>query len=205
MCNLNQIVMIYDLETSGLDPFRNAIMQISACMVEMNQTKGIVPLEAIDLKIRPRDGKRIDSKTLEMQRISEADLMERQTDIEAFEKFVAFINRHNERYNKHDKITLCGFGNSTFHTRFLRNWFDDNCDNFFGAFFRPEEIDIKSIAALSCVNKRPYLRSLDLGTVAGIYGIPFDKNKTYDSRYDLSVICKLFGKVTKTTGLLLPA
>lgn len=199
------MVLFFDLETSGINPIRNAVTQISACAVSIDEEGRLTPLEAINLEICPRDGKEVIQKAIELQGLTTEELPSRLEDSVAFGKFLAFLSRHIDRFDKRNKFSLCGFGNIKFCTPFLRGWFDDNCDGYFGAYFYPEEIDLKVEATKKLLFKRPFVKSLDLGTVASAFGIPFDSEKTHNSKYDLGIICKLFQKINQSSVPFLPS
>ncbi|MBO5856899.1 MAG: hypothetical protein J6Q87_01470 [Clostridia bacterium] len=62
-------ILFYDLETSGLTINENAIIQLGAIMTELDENNKITILDEINIEMRPRPGKIIESIALEVNRL----------------------------------------------------------------------------------------------------------------------------------------
>ena len=123
-------ILFYDLETTGFGFKKCAIIQFAGIMADIGTDNRIRPLEAIDLKMQPRQGKMIDMRALEVNGYSLDEVMSWEDDNTAFMKLIRFLERHVDRNNPMDCIKLCGYSNSHFDSDFLMQWFADNGCSF---------------------------------------------------------------------------
>ena len=118
-----------------------------------------------------------------------------QDDREVFEKFIKFLDKHIDQFNKVDKAILAGYNNTHFDTDFLRQWFIDNNNNYFGSYFWSNSIDVMPEASRYFVHYRPALLNFKLGTVAKAMGIETDKSNLHDGLYDIKLTLLMFKKL----------
>ena len=113
------------------------------------------------------------------------------------EKFVwqKFLDKHIDQFNKVDKAILAGYNNTHFDTDFLRQWFIDNNNNYFGSYFWSNSIDVMPEASRYFVHYRPALLNFKLGTVAKAMGIETDKSSLHDGLYDIKLTLLMFKKL----------
>lgn len=185
-------VLFYDLETTGTDCERFGIIQIAAVMTEVDESNNMTPLGAINLKIRPRPEKLIDDAAFFFNGSSHEELKTLQADEVAFEKFIKFLNKHIDVYNKMDKAILAGYNNIHFDNEFLRKWFADNDNKYYGSYFWSNSIDIMPEVTRYLMHYRPALHNFKLGTVAKAMGIDVQRNELHDGLYDIKLTMKIF-------------
>ena len=94
-----------------------------------------------------------------------------------------------------DKAILAGYNNTHFDTDFLRQWFIDNNNNYFGSYFWSNSIDVMPEASRYFVHYRPALLNFKLGTVAKALGIETDKSSLHDGLYDIKLTLLMFKKL----------
>lgn len=58
--------VVVDVETGGFDPERDALLEIAACIVRMDDFGRLFVAETIDVNVAPFDGANIDPKSLEI-------------------------------------------------------------------------------------------------------------------------------------------
>lgn len=58
--------VVIDVETGGFDPERDALLEIAACIVRMDDFGRLFVAETIDVNVEPFDGAHIDPKSLEI-------------------------------------------------------------------------------------------------------------------------------------------
>lgn len=197
-------LLFYDLETTGFGFEKCAIIQLAGIMVDIDTQNSIKPLEAINLKMKPRQGKIVDKRALEVNNYSVEEIMSWEDDHTAYEKFMKFILKYVDKFNSMDKIKLCGYNNSHFDADFLRQWFIENKDNYFGSYFWTEQIDVMCEAARYLINYRPIMNNFRLGNVAEFLGIKLDENSLHDGLYDVKITLKLFKKILDSGNLIMP-
>jgi len=58
--------VVVDVETGGFDPERDALLEIAACLIRMDDFGRLFVAETIDVNVEPFDGANIDPKSLEI-------------------------------------------------------------------------------------------------------------------------------------------
>lgn len=197
-------LLFFDLETTGFGFNKCAIVQIGAIVVDMDANNNMKPIDAIDLKMRPRAGKYIDQRALEINDFSVDEIMSWQDDHEAYLKFVKFLGKHVDKFNKIDKFHLVGYNNAHFDSDFLRQLFEDNDDKFFGSWFWVDQIDVMCEASRYLVQYRPIMNNFKLGNVAEVLGIPLDPDALHDGMYDIKLTYKIFKKILDSGETIMP-
>ena len=124
-------ILFYDLETTGLHPETASIIQLAGIMTEFTEDNEVKPLGGFNYTMKPRVGREVDSSALDINGYTMEELATFQDDREVFEKFMKFLNKHIDQYNKVDKAILAGYNNTHFDKDFLRQWFIDNNSTYF--------------------------------------------------------------------------
>lgn len=193
-----------DLETTGFWYDKCAIIQLAGIMVDVDDELNLHPIDTINIKMCPAYGKMIDQRALEVTGYTIEQLACFQTQEEGFNKFIQFLDKHIDRFNKIDKCKLVGYNNLRFDQAFLRQWFEDNDNRFFGAYFWSDSIDVLSEASRYLTNYRPAMLNFKLGTVAKTLGIKTDNNNLHDGLYDIALTFKIFNKIVQSKQYIMP-
>ncbi|HUV12052.1 MAG TPA: 3'-5' exonuclease [Acidobacteriota bacterium] len=128
-----------DLETGGLDPEVNPILQLGY-VIEINGR-------------RVREGRIISSgfegceihpEALEVNGLDPKKVEAWPPESEMYEKLIGIVNTFVNRFDKTDKFVIGGF-NVGFDVEFLRAMFKRQKDKYFGAWFAFQFIDPASI------------------------------------------------------------
>ena len=188
-------ILFYDLETTGLHPETASIIQLAGIMTEFTEDNEVKPLGGFNYTMKPRVGREVDSSALDINGYTMEELATFQDDREVFEKFMKFLNKHIDQYNKVDKAILAGYNNTHFDTDFLRQWFVDNNSTYFGSYFWSNSIDVMPEASRYFIHYRPALLNFKLGTVAKAMGIETDKANLHDGLYDIKLTLLMFKKL----------
>ena len=197
-------LLFFDLETTGFGFEKCSIIQLAAIMVDIDAENKLKPLGAINLKMRPRIGKMIDQRSLEVNGYSVDEIMSWKDDHEAYKEFIAFLDKYIDKYDTLNKAKLCGYNNSHFDNDFLRQWFYENGDKFFGSYFYTESIDVMCEASRYLMHYRPAMINFKLGNVASVLGIELDKSALHDGLYDIKVTYKVFKKILESGNIIMP-
>ena len=77
----------------------------------------------------------------------------------------------------------------SFDNQFLRAWFLQNGDKYFGSYFWSNSIDVMVLATPYLASQRSQMENFKQGTVAKALGIEIDESRLHDALYDIQV-CK---------------
>lgn len=185
-------ILFFDLETTGLGYDKAGIVELAAILMEMDDQNNLKTLDKIDLHICPRPNKFIDQESLKINGLTEEIINSYQDDASAFEQFVNFLNKHINQFDKMDKMLLAGYNNNHFDNDFLRYWFKDNNNNFFGSYFWSGSIDLFADVSRYYLHYRPAFKNFKLGTVAKTMGINVNTDSLHNGLYDIILTIKMF-------------
>lgn len=184
---------IFDLETTGLDPKKNGIIQ----------TAGIISLPGgvkhkFNFKQQLFPGQIVDPVALEITGTTPEMIASYADPTKVYKALINLMSKYVDRYNPQDKFIVMGY-NCTFDIGFLRQFFLNNNDKFYGSWFSSYNmIDVHKIfTALRGTGLYPELEALDnmkLATLANHYGIQID---AHDALSDIYATEKLFEIFTK--------
>ena len=184
-------ILYYDLETTGLDERKHGIHQFS-WMLEIDGT--IVNQQ--DYKVRPHPKALLDETALAIGHTTAEMVQSYEEMAKVHKRFVATMQKHVDKYDKKDKIYLCGYNSAGFDNRFLRAWFKQNGDSYFGSLFYGEELDVRTLAAQYLLNRRLGMPDFKLMSVASELGIEVDQSKLHDALYDIYLTREVYKIVT---------
>lgn len=154
-----------DVETTGLDPKVDSILQIAGIIKDEN---GEVPF---NFRIKPYKNLIVDSKVTELTGITQEEADSYPDQAIAFRKFKSLIAPKLSDMN--NRYFIIGY-NVEFDMDFLREWFTFNNDRSYKSLFYFPPIDVMQLAAIVLVGDRPYLRNFKLTTVyEHVLGHPF--------------------------------
>lgn len=170
-----------DTETGGVDCKVNPILQISG-IIEIDG----IEKENFDFKVKPFEGQKVTKEALEVTGFTVEQI---KSDFEEPEKvyadLIGILEKHISKYNKKDKFTFIGY-NSRFDMDFLRAFFENNNDKYFGSWFFFPPIDVMNLSAYSLANSRDKLTNFKLQTVFEALGLILPSNLTWhDAKADI--------------------
>lgn len=184
-------LLFFDLETTGLRPDKNGIHQISGEICIDGETK-----ETFDFHVRPNPLAVIEQTALDVGGVTLEQINEYPPMKEVFKLIIEMLSKYVDKYNKKDKFFLCGYNNASFDNNFLRGFFLQNGDNYFGSWFWSNSFDVMVLATPFLANKRGEMENFKLMTVAKHLGIEIDEAKLHDASYDIYLTKEIFNKVT---------
>lgn len=185
--------VFFDLETTGVDFERSAVIQIGAILDVDGEE-----VDRIDIKMRPHEGANIDSKALAVTGLTIEDLMEDgsrfspQQGYWAFMKFLGF--RPSQRVTIPDRIHRAGYNILGFDNRFLEILGSRAGDNYTFAKFHWPGIDVASIACAGLRGYRGGMKDFKLMSVAKILGLDTE-GKAHDALFDVQVTRDLYYEI----------
>lgn len=183
--------MFFDLETTGLDKVVNGIHQISGCI----EIDGVVA-EYFNFKVRPKEGAVYDPEALRIGNVTESDLRAYTDMKQTYHMFIAMLAKYVDRYDTGDKFFLVGYNNASFDNQFLRQWFADNGDQYFGSWFWPNTLDVYILATQYLLDERQSMKDFKLKSVAAHLGLLITEDKLHDAEYDIELTRNVYRIVT---------
>jgi DNA polymerase-3 subunit epsilon len=183
--------MYFDIETSGTDDKKHGILQLAG-LIEIDETF----VEGFNFFMKPFPNKEINDKALEANGITRDRINSNEFEqpTRVYESFIQILDKYIDRYDKGDKFTLIGY-NARFDDAFLRNWFEDNFNKYYGAYFHWPAIDVSNMAAVKYRDWRHKFKNFQLMTVANKLNINIDITKAHDAMYDTKVTRAIFRKL----------
>lgn len=184
-------ILFFDCETTGLDPKVNAIHQLTGCL----EIDGEAVFE-FDYHIQPWEGAVIEPEALAVGKgVSVEQIMAYDLPATVYANFVTNLDKYCDRFNKKDKIFLCGYNSASFDNGFLRAMFERNYNKYFGSYFWNSPLDVFVMASFKLMKVRQYMPNFQQATVAKALSIEVDDEKLHDSSYDLWVLREIYKKL----------
>jgi DNA polymerase-3 subunit epsilon len=134
-------IMFIDVETTGTDYRKNAMIQLAGII-----TIDGIEQESFDFKIKPFENKEIVDEALVVTGTTREILNTYEEPIIIFKKLTDILNRYIDKFNREDKFHLVGY-NCELDDDFLRQFFLDNKDPYFGSWFYFPPIDVCNLIA----------------------------------------------------------
>lgn len=180
-------ILFFDIETTGLNHWEHGIHQISG-IIDIDGKE----VERFDFKVRPVQTAKIDYQALSVSGVSHSDIMAYPDAMSIKRKIDDILADYVNKYDRKDKFFLAGYNNAHFDNAFLRKFFTDNNDNFFGSYFWSSSLDVMVLAAKKLASQRSEMPDFKLRTVAEKMGIAIEENRLHDSSYDIEITRKIY-------------
>lgn len=173
-------LLFFDLETTGVNPGKNGIHQISG-MIEIDG----IEQERFDFKVQPNPKAIIEQEALDVAGVTLEEVQAYPPMGEVYSRFVSMLSKYVNKYDKTDKFFLVGYNNAAFDNQFLRGFFLQNGDSYFGSWFWANSIDVMVLASHHLASRRHEMVNFKLGTVAKFMGVDVDSESLHDAYYDI--------------------
>ena len=148
-----------DTETGGFDKDKNGLIQVAGA-IDIN---GKIE-EQFSFDMKPPKNKVIEAEALEVNNLTIEMINNFQPSTTAFHKFRQVMKKYVDPYDSKDKLFFLAY-NSSFDEGFIRRWFQDNNDQYFGSLFWNPCIDIAGLAGDHLMEERDQLTNFKLETV----------------------------------------
>jgi len=175
---MNKVIYI-DTETSGLDPSKNALLQIAG-IIEING----IEKEYFNYYVRPIKGKIINQKALECNNLTFNQIESFEDPSLIYSRVLAIFDKYIAKFDKNDKFIMVG-QNPWFDKTFIDQFFKDQGNQYLHAYIDYHLIDLvgismfmKSVGKISCEN-------LKLETICKSLEIPL---KAHDAMEDCRAV-----------------
>lgn len=192
--SVNKVIFI-DVETTGTNPERHGVTQLSGCVQIDDEVR-----QYFDYYVRPFPTDVIDDIALKVTGIDRRQFLppgdpnflqvEGQVFAEPFDVFADFkqmLAQYVDPYDKNDKLQFVGYNAHSFDMPFMRRFWEKNNDRFFGSWFWYPCLDVMLVWAQILQPERGRLPNFKLATVARHCGIEVDDVRLHDSQYDIDL------------------
>lgn len=180
-------LLFFDLETTGTNPARHGIHQISGQVVIDGDVK-----EAFDFRVQPNPKAVIEDEALKVAGVTREQVLAYPPMTEVYRAFVAMLGKHVDKYDRKDKFFLAGYNNAAFDNQFLREFFMQNVDNYFGSWFWSNSVDVMVLASQYLLDRRAEMENFKLSTVAKFLNIMVEDDSLHDAQYDIELTKKIY-------------
>lgn len=175
-------LLFFDLETTGTNPGRNGIHQISGQIVIDGKH-----VQDFDFHVQPNPKAVIEDAALNVGGVTREQVLAYPPMGQVYKEFVAMLDKYVDKYNKKDKFFLVGYNNAAFDNQFLRGFFLQNGDNYFGSYFWSNSIDVMVLASAYIADRRADMDNFKLSTVAKFLGVSVSDDSLHNALYDIEL------------------
>lgn len=183
-------LLFFDLETTGTNPAKNGIHQISG-MIEID---GVVK-EEFDYHVQPNPRAIIEDAALAVGGVTREQVMSYKPMNIIYDQFVKMLSKYVDKYDTKDKFFLVGYNNAAFDNQFLRGFFLQNGDKYFGSWFWANSIDVMVMATVALAARRAAMENFKLSTVAAAMGIEVKTDELHNAMYDIYLTRGIYAKI----------
>lgn len=185
-------LLFFDLETTGTNPGKHGIHQISGQIV----IDGVIK-ETFDFHVQPNPKALIEDEALKVGNVTREQILAYPPMQQVYQEFVSMLGKYVNKFNKKDKFFLVGYNNAAFDNQFLRGFFLQNGDVYFGSWFWANSIDVMVLASAYLATRRPDMENFKLSTVARTLGVDVQSESLHDAMYDIELTKAVFDIITK--------
>ncbi len=175
--------VVIDIETGGFNARTDAMLEIAATIIQMDETGEVFPSETYNYHVKPFEGSNIDPAALEFTGIKpDHPLRPSQLEDDVLSDLFGHIRREMKAMNCKRAIIVAH--NAAFDQAFL-NAAIDRCGIKRSPFHPFSSFDTASLAGLT-------LGQTVLAKACFHAGIAFDNNDAHSARYDTQKTADLF-------------
>lgn len=179
--------LIYiDLETGGVNSYKNPVIQIAG-IVEIN---GKIK-QQFDLRTAPFPHQEIEDSSLEVTGLTRSEIKGYDDPSTVFDTLTTMLDKYVDRYDSSDKFHFVGY-NSTFDDRFMRAFWKNNNDKYYGSFFYFPTIDVCVLAADQLKSARPLMNGFKLVDVAEHFFDDVNADDAHDASWDIKMTRRIY-------------
>lgn len=181
-----------DTETTGINPNKNAMVQLSA-IIEIDG----VQKEQINYFIKPFKGAEISEEALTVIGKTKEEIFSWEEPSVIFNQFSELLNKYIDPYDKTDKFHLLAY-NAQFDQQFLRQFFFQNHSKFYASYFFFPPIDVMYLAAEHLKETRALMPNFKLETVAKFMNVLSEEENYHDALFDVTAMYQIYKKIIST-------
>ncbi len=196
------VILFYDLETTGLDPEKCGIHQISGSFVVNGRVE-----ESFNYHVKPKEGCLCSEKAMEMAGHTYEEMMASDEYLpmaevfkKVYDRIIFYCGGLNEKglVDWGKKIYTGGFNIHKFDGPFMRQWFLDNGANAKGdpyfewGWVTSGELDVMLLAEPVLMRVRSRMKNFKQYSVAMALGIPVVEDRLHEAGYDIELCVNIY-------------
>ncbi len=167
--NIFDKILWVDLETTGINPNKNGVIQMAGIVEIKNEVK-----EEFDILSNVFPDDVIEDKALEVNKRTREEIKGFQVPRIAFCQFTTILGKYIDKFNKEDKLTFAGY-NVGFDKDFLWKYSKKCGERYLGSFVRGYCLDVMQfVIAYSYMDSEFMPADYKLGTIAKYLKIEFN-------------------------------
>jgi DNA polymerase-3 subunit epsilon len=183
-------ILFFDVETTGLDPNRNGMIQLAMLMdidgelVDEAQFNiqpfpaDMMPIGIAGMENNPQDISWLESKDTYADAFTPTgiifkDIANFQKPYSASKQINNFLLKHISKFDKMDKAYIGGY-NVPFDIAFLSKFYEKCGDKYLGSYINWKQVDVRSLLYLLSYDDLISLDNFKLETVATHYGFSLE-------------------------------
>lgn len=178
-----------DTETSGVD-YKNCGLLKMAGIFTIDGHEAF----RINYKIKPKPNAFLDPEAFKCNGIDPKDFDKYDEMKDVHHRLTMQLGHHINKFSKTDKAFFIGY-NCKFDVDFMRQWFLDCDDKYFGSWFWSNPIDVMALASEYLKNVRAEMPNFKLMEVARAFNIPIVEGELHDAIYDVELTKKIYEKM----------
>lgn len=182
-------IFYFDVETTGLDPVQNAIIQLAGIIVIDGKA-----MEEFEFKIAPFETDHVSQEALDVHGYSVEDIKGFTTPSIVYQHLLNIFSKYVNKFDKSDKMTPAGY-NVRFDMDFLKNFFLKNGDVYFGSWLNWKMIDPLPLLHFIDFAGGISLPDYKLASVCAHFGIEL---QAHDALSDIRATRQLIGLLFRT-------
>mgnify|MGYP006921334997 CR=1 FL=1 len=183
-------LFFYDLETTGVDYRQSGIHQISGMILIDGKIR-----ERFNFRVCPHEKSLFEEEALQVCGVTKEQVISYPSMKEVYNSLVQILSKYVDKFDSKDKFHLAGYNISAFDNFFLRTFFIQCEDYYFGSWFWPDCIDCYVLASNKLKEIRPTLPDFKQKTVAKHLGVEIDNERLHDAEYDIYLALQIYLKV----------
>ena len=179
-------IFYFDTETTGTNPYKNGIIQISGIIEIDGEVK-----EEFNFKSKPFPADEINDEALEVSHTTKEMLESYDEPAKTYRSIINLLEKYCNKFDRNDKFYIAGY-NVKFDADFLRQFFSKCGDQYFGSWFRWELIDALPIFHFINYLGKIKLENYKLSTICDHFGISLD---AHDAMNDIRATREVIKKI----------
>lgn len=184
-------ILYFDVETTGLNPRVNDIVQLAGIIEIDGEIK-----ERFNYRIQPFSFENISQEALDITGNTIEGLKNHTKPFVIYKELINMFSRYVDKFNKADKFVPVGY-NVNFDIGFLREWFIKNGDLYYGSWINYKYVDPLAVFyMLESIGKVNY-PDYKLSTVCEHLGFSID---AHDALSDISATRDVYKYLVKQLG-----
>jgi DNA polymerase III epsilon subunit-like protein len=187
-----------DVETTGLDPEKNGVIQIGA-LIEMDSKF----VESFTQEVRTFSADEVSEKALAISGKTEDAIAGFLDPTIAYKIFVGVLGRYVDKYNPADKFTLAGY-NVKFDCDFMKAWFEKCGDKYWFSYVTPPFLDPLPVMTFLKLCGLIQIENVKLTTVCEFFGIDLDAHDALSDVKATRGLCRRLVDILPSIGDMEP-